>query len=95
MDEFGRKREAIYFTGMVIGFCLSGMLLLFSWLVVVMSNDLVGVVENNNQEIAELETTRDYLSQEANRYKMLYEETYELFIDCAENGGAACDQPGA
>lgn len=95
MDEFGRKREAVYFTGMVAGLCLSVMLILFSWMLMVISDDLVGVIEANNQEIAELETARDYLSQEANRYKMLYEETYELFVDCAENGGAACDQPGA
>lgn len=95
MDEFGRKREAIYFIGMVLGLGLSVMLILFSWMTMVISDDLVGVIETNNQEIAELEAARDYLSQEANRYKMLYEETYELFIDCTENGGAACDQPGA
>lgn len=95
MDEFGRKREAVYFVGMVAGLCLSVMLILFSWMTMVIADDLVGVIEMNNQEIADLETTNEYLSQEANRYKMLYEETYELFIDCVENGGDACDQPGA
>ena len=65
MDEFGRKREAIYFIGMVLGLGLSVMLILFSWMTMVISDDLVGVIEANNQEIAELEAARDYLSQEA------------------------------
>lgn len=91
MDEFGRKREVIYFVGMVVGLCLSVMLILFSWATMVVSDDLVKVIDANNQEIAELEAARDYLSQEANRYKMLYEETYELFVDCKENGGVTCD----
>lgn len=60
---------------------LTGLLILtflYSWLITVMANDLVNVVN-------ETKTENEKLTSESIRYKMLYEEVYELYTNELEN----------
>lgn len=50
-----------------------------------LTNDLTNVAIENNKKITELESSVDYFSGEAARYKMISEEYYELFTTCQES----------
>lgn len=81
MKEFETKRELLYFVAMTIFLglfltCLAIMLLLSP-----VYDDLVNQVIDNRKTI-------DNLSIEANKYKIMYEEYYNMYESCLENGGS-------
>lgn len=79
-DEFATKREMFYFLGMIVGVFVSVFAILFAAITMSMCEDLVGVVQTSKAEINRLSSLNDYYSGEAIRYKMMYEDLYELYV---------------
>lgn len=59
------------------------------------NQELQNEIKQQKEKLDILTKENKQINSDNVRYKMIYEEMYELFIDCAENGGAACDQPRA
>lgn len=62
------------------------------------NQELQNEIKQQKEKLDILTKENEQINSDNVRYKMMYEEAkemYELFIDCAENGGVACDQPGA
>lgn len=59
------------------------------------NQELQNEIKQQKEKLDILTKENKQINSDNVRYKMIYEEVYELFIDCAENGGAACDQPRA
>lgn len=80
MEEFETKREFWYYIGMVVFAGLAVMFFIFLVFFGCMCDDLVDRVQSQNETI-------DELTYDANRYKMLYEEMYDMHQYCIESGG--------
>ncbi len=50
----------------------------------VLTEDLTNVAIQLKEDNATLEEQAEYYNREKERYKMMYEETYELFTSCVE-----------
>lgn len=59
------------------------------------NQELQNEIKQQKEKLDILTKENEQINSDNVRYKMMYEEAKELFIDCAENGGVACDQPGA
>ena len=61
------------------------------------NQELQNEIRQQKEKLDILTKENEQINSDNVRYKMMYEEAkemYELFIDCAENGGVICDQPG-
>ena len=79
-DDFATKREMFYFVGMMVGIFVSIFAILFTVITISMCKDLVGVVQADKAEINKLEDLNNYYSGEAVRYKMMYEDLYDIYV---------------
>ena len=79
-DGFATKREMFYFVGMIVGVFVSTFAILFAAITMSMCEDLVGVVQTDKTEINRLGDLNNYYSVEAARYKMMYEDLYDVYI---------------
>lgn len=79
-DDFATKREMFYFAGMMVGVFVSIFAILFTVITISMCKDLVGMVQADKAEINKLEDLNDYYSEEAVRYKMMYEDLYDIYV---------------
>ena len=79
-NDFATKREKFYFVGMIVGVFVSIFVLLFAAITMSMCEDLVDVIQTNEAEINRLEDLNDYYSGEATRYKMMYEDLYDIYV---------------
>lgn len=79
-DDFVIKREMFYFAGMVVGVFVSIFAILFTVITMSMCKDLVGMVQADKAEINKLEDLNNYYSGEAVRYKMMYEDLYDIYV---------------
>lgn len=77
-DEFKSMVMILLFVITIISIC-------WALIMTAITNDLTNVAIENNEKITELESSVDYFSSEAARYKMISEEYYELFISCQES----------
>lgn len=59
------------------------------------NQELQNEIKQQKEKLDILTKENKQINSDNVRYKMIYEEMYELFIDCAENGGVICDQSGA
>lgn len=69
------------FKSIIMIFLVAVSLLAICWglIMTALINDLTNVAIEKNKEITELESSVDYFSSEAAKYKMISEEYYELF----------------
>lgn len=72
-DDFTTKKEFWYFIGMCIGWMIVVILGLLTWAFMAMSTDLV-------QRVQEQEAQIDNLTYESVRYKMMYEDLYNIYV---------------
>ena len=79
-DDFTTKREMFYFAGMMVGVFVSIFAILFTVITISMCKDLVGMVQADKAEINKLEDLNNYYSGEAVRYKMMYEDLYDIYV---------------
>ena len=79
-DDFATKREMFYFVGMIVGIFVSIFVILFAAITISMCKDLVGMVQADKAEINKLEDLNNYYSGEAVRYKMMYEDLYDIYV---------------
>ena len=77
-NDFATKREMFYFVGMMVGVFVSILASLFTVITISMCKDLVGMVQADKAEINKLEDLNNYYSGEAVRYKMMYEDLYDV-----------------
>lgn len=80
MEDFETRREFWYFVGMCVFGCLAALFGLITFVYVPLCEDVT------NQLLEKSEQLED-MTFEANRYKMLYEEMYEMHQYCIESGG--------
>ena len=79
-DDFATKRERFYFVGMIVGILVSILVILFAAITMSMCEDLVDVIQTDKTEISRLKNLNDYYSGEATRYKMMYENLYDIYV---------------
>ena len=81
----------IFSIAIIISLCILSLTFYF------VNQELQNEIKQQNEKLDILTKENEQINSDIVRYKMLYEEAkemYELFIDCAENGGVICDQPG-
>ena len=79
-DDFDTKREMFYFVGMIVGIFVSIFVILFAAITISMCEDLVDVIKTDKVEINRLGNLNDYYSEEAAKYKMMYEDLYDVYV---------------
>lgn len=82
----------IFSIAIIISLCILSLTFYF------VNQELQNEIKQQKEKLDILTKENEQINSDNVRYKMMYEEAkemYELFIDCAENGGVACDQPGA
>lgn len=79
-DGFTTKREMIYFIGMVTSILILVLTIMFTTIIMSMCKDLVNVVESDKTEISKLEDLNNFYSSEMARYKMMYEDLYDMYV---------------
>lgn len=79
-DEFTTKREKIYFIGMIVGAFTALWLVLFFMVSMAVNEKLVDIVVSDKKEINTLLEDKDYYYSESLRYKMMYEDLYEMYV---------------
>ena len=79
-NDFATKREMFYFVGMMVGVFVSIFVILFAAITMSMCKDLVDVIQTDKAEINRLGYLNDYYSGEATRYKMMYENLYDIYV---------------
>lgn len=82
----------IFSIAIIISLCILSLTFYF------VNQELQNEIKQQKEKLDILTKENEQINSDNVRYKMMYEEAkemYELFIDCAENGGAACDQPRA
>ena len=79
-DDFATKREMFYFVGMIVGIFVSIFVILFAAITISMCEDLVDVIKTDKVEINRLGDLNDYYSGEAAKYKMMYEDLYDVYV---------------
>lgn len=79
-DDFTTKREMIYFVGMVTSIFILVLTIMFTTMTMSMCRDLVNVVESDKAEINKLEDLNNFYSGEMARYKMMYEDLYDIYV---------------
>ena len=79
-DEFATKREMFYFVGMIVGIVVSIFVILFAAITMSICEDLVGMIQTDKAEINRLGYLNDYYSGEAAKYKMMYEDLYDVYV---------------
>lgn len=83
-DDFATKREMFYFVGMIVGILVSILVILFAAITMSMCEDLVGVIRADKAEIDRLGYLNNYHSGEAAKYKMMYEDLYDIYVSSQE-----------
>ena len=83
-DDFATKREMFYFVGMIVGILVSILVILFAAITMLMCEDLVGVIQADKAEIDRLGHLNNYHSGEAAKYKMMYEDLYDIYVSSQE-----------
>ena len=78
-EDFATKKEFWYFIGMCSGWMIAVFVGLFAWAFMAMSSDLVSRIEDQERQI-------DNLTYESTRYKMMYEDLYNMYIYLQEQG---------
>nr|DAG31322.1 MAG TPA: hypothetical protein [Caudoviricetes sp.] len=79
-DEFATKREKIYFIAMITVLLITLWLVLFLAISMAVNEKLVDIVTSDKKEINTLLEDRDYYYDESLRYKMMYEDLYEMYV---------------
>ena len=79
-DNFATTRGMFYFVGMIVGIFVSTFVILFAAITMSMCEDLVDVIQTDKAEINRLEDLNDYYSREAAKYKMMYEDLYDVYV---------------
>lgn len=79
-DEFATKREIFYFIGMMAGIFVSTFVILFAAITMSMCEDLVDVIQTDKTEMSRLKSLNDYYSGEAAKYKVMYEDLYDIYV---------------
>ena len=79
-DGFVTARGMFYFVGMIVGIVVSIFAILFAAITMSMCEDLVDVIQTDKAEINRLGDLNDYYSGEAERYKMMYEDLYDIYV---------------
>ena len=79
-DDFATTRGIFYFVGMIVGIFVSIFVILFAAITISMCEDLVDVIKTDKVEINRLEDLNDYYSGEAAKYKMMYEDLYDVYV---------------
>ena len=83
-DDFAAKREMFYFVGMIVGILVSILVILFAAITMSICEDLVGMIQTDKAEINRLGYLNDYYSGEAAKYKMMYEDLYDIYVSSQE-----------
>lgn len=79
-DDFATKREMFYFVGMIVGIFVSIFAILFAVTTISMCEDLVNVIKTDRTKINRLEDLNNYYSGEAAKYKIMYEDLYDIYV---------------
>ena len=79
-DDFATKREMFYFLWLIVCIFVSIFVILFAAITISMCEDLVDVIKTDKVEINRLENLNDYYSGEAAKYKIMYEDLYDVYV---------------
>ena len=79
-DDFATTRGMFYFVGMIVGIVVSIFVILFAAITMSICEDLVDIIQTDKAEINRLGDLNDYCSGEAARYKMMYEDLYDIYV---------------
>ena len=79
-DDFATKREMFYFVGMIVGILVSRLGIWLGAMTMSIWEDLVCVIQADKAEIDRLGYLNNYHSEEAAKYKMMYEDLYDIYV---------------